>query len=357
METGIALVYDTYYILTNVGYYGTEGTAQAEKEVDTISVKNNPTKTNYEHGDTIDLTGGIITVNYTDGTSENIDMTDSKVGITTGNTADVNTNYVGISYNGKQTSFNITVTDPVDTLIVNKPMTKTEYSHGETLDFSGLELKATKRSGATQILTSSSSDISISENTADINSSKFTAFPDDGTGIKKGTQKITFSYKGKSIDGTIVVNDTVDTVELTNQPTKQVYKYGENLDLTGAKLKISFGSGNTSIINLPDGNVAVSAYSSTTIGTEQNLTVTYGGKTAVKTIDVEVYNYIDSASITPPNKVEYSYNTDLDLTGASMQLIWKNSNVTSVAITDSMISGYNKTSEGKQTITVTYNVE
>ena len=357
LETGISLVYDTYYLLTNVGYYGTEGTAQAEKEVDTISVKNNPTKTNYEHGDTIDLTGGIITVNYTDGTFEDINMTDPKVGITTGNTANVNTNYVGISYGGKQTSFNITVTDPVDTLVIDTPMTKTEYSHGENIDFSGLKLKATKRSGATEVLTSSSSDLSISENTADINSSKFTAFPDDGTGIKKGTQKITFSYKGKSIDGTIVVNDTVDTVELTNQPTKQVYKYGENLDLTGAKLKISFGSGNTSIINLPDGNVAVSAYSSTTIGTEQNLTVTYGGKTAVKTIDVEVYNYIDSASITPPNKVEYSYNTDLDLTGASMQLIWKNSNVTNVAITDSMISGYNKTSEGKQTITVTYNVE
>ena len=49
LETGIALIYDTYYLLTNVGYYGTEGTAQAEKEVDTISVKNNPTKTNYEH--------------------------------------------------------------------------------------------------------------------------------------------------------------------------------------------------------------------------------------------------------------------------------------------------------------------
>ena len=357
LETGIALVYDTYYLLTNVGYYGTEGTAQAEKEVDTISVKNNPTKTNYEHGDTIDLTGGIITVNYTDSTSEDIDMTDPKVGITTGNTADINTNYVGISYDGKQTSFNITVTDPVDTLVVDTPITKTEYSHGENIDFSSLKLKATKRSGATEVLTSSSSDLSISENTADINSSKFTAFPDDGTGITKGTQKITFSYKGKSVDGTIVVNDTVDTVELTNQPTKQVYKYGESLDLTGTKLKINFGSGNTSIINLPDGNAVVSAYSSATIGTKQNLTVTYGGKTAVKTIDVEVYNYIDSASITPPNKVEYSYNTDLDLTGASMQLIWKNSNVTSVAITDSMISGYNKTTEGKQTITVTYNVE
>ena len=357
LETGIALVYDTYYLLTNVGYYGTEGTAQAEKEVDTISVKNNPTKTNYEHGDTIDLTGGIITVNYTDSTSEDIDMTNPKVGITTGNTADINTNYVGISYDGKQTSFNITVTDPVDTLVVDTPITKTEYSHGENIDFSSLKLKATKRSGATEVLTSSSSDLSISENTADINSSKFTAFPDDGTGITKGTQKITFSYKGKSVDGTIVVNDTVDTVELTNQPTKQVYKYGESLDLTGTKLKINFGSGNTSIINLPDGNAVVSAYSSATIGTKQNLTVTYGGKTAVKTIDVEVYNYIDSARITPPNKVEYSYNTDLDLTGASMQLIWKNSNVTSVAITDSMISGYNKTTEGKQTITVTYNVE
>ena len=168
LETGIALVYDTYYLLTNVGYYGTEGTAQAEKEVDTISVKNNPTKTNYEHGDTIDLTGGIITVNYTDSTSEDIDMTDPKVGITTGNTADINTNYVGISYDGKQTSFNITVTDPVDTLVVDTPITKTEYSHGENIDFSSLKLKATKRSGATEVLTSSSSDLSISENTSEI---------------------------------------------------------------------------------------------------------------------------------------------------------------------------------------------
>lgn len=64
--------------------------------------------------------------------------------LTTGNTADVNTNYVGISYGGKQTSFNITVTDPVDTLVIDTPMTKTEYSHGENIDFSGLKLKATK---------------------------------------------------------------------------------------------------------------------------------------------------------------------------------------------------------------------
>ena len=357
LETGIALVYDTYYLLTNVGYYGTDGTAQAEKEVDTISVKNNPTKTTYEHGDTIDLTGGVITVNYTDGTSEDIDMTDPKVGITTGNTADVNTSEVGISYDGKQTSFKITVTDPVDTLVVDTPMTKTEYSHGENIDFSGLKLKATKRSGATEILTSSSSDLSISESTADINSSKFTAFPDDGTGITKGTQKLTFSYKGKSVDGTIVVNDTIDSIQLTNQPTKTIYKYGESLNLAGAEVKVNFGSGNTNTISLPDGNVTISACSNTTTGVKQNLTVTYGGKTASNTIDVEFYNYIDSASIVPPTKVEYEYNTEIDLTGASMQLVWKNSNVTSVDITTAMISGYNKTLEGKQTITVTYNVE
>ena len=348
--SGIEIAYDIDKI-TGVGF------AEAAKTVSSIALKNMPNKTNYEHGDTIDLTGGSITVTYDDGSSEDVDMLDSNVKLTSGNTADVNNQNVVLNYLGKTLNFTITVTDPVKSLKITSPMTKIEYDHGESFDFTGLKLTATKKSGATESLQYNSQGVSISENTASVNSNNFTALPDDGTGVKKGTQKITFTYEGQKAEATVTVNDTINSVELISQPTKTVYKYGESLDLTGAKLKVSFGSGNTTTINLPDGNVAISTYSNTTIGVKQNLTATYGGKTATKTIDVEVYNYVDRANLTDPNKVTYKYGEELDLTGGKLTLYMKDGDVTDVNLTSAMISGYNKKSIGQQNLTVSYDAK
>ena len=55
--------------------------AEDEPVVKSISVKTNPTKTTYTHGDSIDLTGGVITVTYEDDTTKDVDTTDAKVSI------------------------------------------------------------------------------------------------------------------------------------------------------------------------------------------------------------------------------------------------------------------------------------
>ena len=339
---------------TDSSYLKFEGFAEQSKTVTSIAVKDEPSKTEYDHGDTINLAGGVITVTYSDNSTEDVSMTDPKVSIDSGSIANINNNVVKINYSGKTTTFNIKVNDPVDSLAVTSPMNTIEYSHGDNLDFTGLKLTATKRSGATEDLTGTSDGVSISENVASVNSNKFTKTSADGVVPIKGTQVITFSYKNKTADETIIVNDTISSVSLISQPTKTVYKRGEDLNLTGAKVKVLLASGNSTTINLPDGSVKVSNFDNTKTGVKQNLTVSFGGKNADSTIDVEAYNYIVSSEIIAPTKLDYNYNTDLNLNGGKLTLVYKDTTIKNVNLTSAMISGYDKTKIGTQQITVTY---
>lgn len=150
--TGIKLVRDTYYLIEPG--LSSDGFVQSEKTLDSISIKTNPTKTSYIWGDTIELAGGELTLNYDDGSSEDISMTTAGVSIATGSPAITANPNVTVSYNGKTASFPITVTDPVTSLAVTTPMSVVEYNHDDPLNFSGLQLTATKKSGATVTVTS-----------------------------------------------------------------------------------------------------------------------------------------------------------------------------------------------------------
>ena len=345
--------------ITNTKYLATEGFAEKEKSVNSISVKTNPSKTTYEHDDTINLAGGVLKVTYDDNSTEDISMTDSNVKITKPTTgkADVNNQTITISYKGKTTTLKLNVTDPVKSLAVATPMSKVEYNHGETFDFTGLALKATKKSGATINLTPSSSGVTKSETTANVNSANFTKTSAEGTVPVSGIQKITFTYEGKTTTQSVAVNDTISSIALTKQPTKTIYKQGENLDLTGAVVQVTLGSGGKANINLPDGSVTVSTYNPSTTGSKQHLTVKLGTATASDTIDVEAYNYISKSTLVKPSKTSYKYGEALDLKGGKLDFTWKSGNMTNASLTADMVSGYSATKLGTQTITVKYNAK
>ena len=175
----------------------TKGFTNAEKQIASISVKTNPTTTAYEHGDTIDLTGGVIQVTYDDNSTEYVDMIDPSVSIATGSPADVNNPIVKLDYKGQETSFNITVTDPIQSLSVATPMTQGEYDHGDTLNFAGLTLSAVTKSGSTTTISSTTPGLTISETTANINSPNFTKTSGSSDVEVRGTQVIKFTYDGK----------------------------------------------------------------------------------------------------------------------------------------------------------------
>ena len=345
--------------ITNTKYLATEGFAEKEKSVNSISVKTNPSKTTYEHDDTINLAGGVLKVTYDDNSTEDISMTDSNVKITKPTTgkADVNNQTITISYKGKTTTLKLNVTDPVKSLAVATPMSKVEYNHGETFDFTGLALKATKKSGATINLTPSSSGVTKSETTANVNSANFTKTSAEGTVPVSGIQKITFTYEGKTTTQSVAVNDTISSIALIKQPTKTIYKQGENLDLTGAVVQVTLGSGGKANINLPDGSVTVSTYNPSTTGSKQHLTVKLGTATASNTIDVEAYNYISNSTLVKPSKTSYKYGEALDLKAGKLDFTWKSGNMTNASLTADMVSGYSATKLGTQTITVKYNAK
>lgn len=83
-------------------------------EVSNITVKTQPTKTEYIQGEELDLTGGVILVTYTDGKTEEIKMTDSQVTTSGYNKNKLGEQIVTIIYKGKTTQITVNVKQKED---------------------------------------------------------------------------------------------------------------------------------------------------------------------------------------------------------------------------------------------------
>ena len=98
-------------------------------------------------------------------------------------------------------------------------------------------------------------------------------------------------------------------------------------------------------------NSMISGFDSTTPGTKQ-ITVTFNNKKYNYSITVKDKTLGISIK-TLPNKLEYKKGENLDLTGATLNVV-KESGTTTIKITANMVSGYDKNKTGMQVITVTY---
>ncbi len=314
----------------------------------------NPT----EHGNSIDLTGGEFHVTYNDGFEEDISMTDSSVSIISpvNKLANANDTAVTLSYKGKNIPITIQVTDVLETLTYKSGLSLAKYEPGD--DLTGATLEAVWKSGKKETLTGVSSGVTMNSQVASIDTSKgFTKLSPEGELPVRGTQKIEFTYEGKKAETTITVNDTIAGITVKTQPTKKVYKSGESLDLTGAVVNVTLGSGGNADINLPNGNIKVLGYNNTTYGSKQNLTVKFGETTitAPTTIDVEVYNNVKNSTITiPTNASKVTYNTEL--AGGKLNLTYANNTSQNIDLANCTVTGFDKTIIGKQTVTVEYTV-
>jgi len=341
--------------------YGGFVEAETPKTIVGISKKTDPTKVEYIHGDAIDLSGGKIDIEYDDGTHGEIDMTDSTITFKSpsDHKADVNNPNVVLRYGSFDLTIPLTVTDEVETLTYKSGLSlATKYEPGD--DLTGATLEAIWKSGKKETLTGVSSGVTMNSTVASIDTDKgFTKVSPEGEVPVRGTQKIEFTYEGKKAETTITVNDTIVGITVKQQPNKKIYKSKENLDLTGAKVSVTLGSGGNADISLPNGSIIVSGYNNTLYGQKQNLSVTFKETTitAPTTIDVEVYNYVETANLTPPSDVTPTINKDLDLTGTKLQLNWKTGNATNITDITKFNINYDKTKTGSQKVTLTYELE
>lgn len=79
-------------------------------DVASIAMKTNPIKTDYYVGETFDPTGGVVTVTYADGHTEDILLTDSRLELTAPSTETAGKKNGIVKYGGKRCTFTINVT-------------------------------------------------------------------------------------------------------------------------------------------------------------------------------------------------------------------------------------------------------
>ena len=299
--------------------------------VESISIKANPDKTEYNYGEDLDLTGATISVVKGSGTIE-IPVTEDMV--SGYDKEKLGEQTIKVTYGGEEATFKVTVKDYVKDIILVNP-DKTEYQYGESLDLTGGSVQKVMASGAA-VAAVPLTDDSVTLSTFNPNQS--------------GIQTIKVTYEGKTKTFDVNVKDTITGIELQGIPETK-YKYGEDFKISNLKLNIHKLSGD---VTIPVTQDMIKGYEENKLGS-QVVKIEYEGQT-ITTINVEVIDYVQSVIITPPSKVEYNYGESLNLDGAKITKIMASnpSKPEEIIVTSSMISGYTSTKIGKQNVTITY---
>ena len=299
--------------------------------VESISIKANPDKTEYNYGEDLDLTGATISVVKGSGTIEIPVTEDMVIGYDKDKLGEQT---IKVTYGGEEATFKVTVKDYVKDIILVNP-DKTEYQYGESLDLTGGSVQKVMASGAA-VAAVPLTDDSVTLSTFNPNQS--------------GIQTIKVTYEGKTKTFDVNVKDTITGIELQGIPETK-YKYGEDFKISNLKLNIHKLSGD---VTIPVTQDMIKGYEKNKLGS-QVVKIEYEGQT-ITTINVEVIDYVQSVIITPPSKVEYNYGESLNLDGAKITKIMASnpSKPEEIIVTSSMISGYTSTKIGKQNVTITY---
>ena len=91
----------------------------AVQNVYKLVMKTNPTKIDYYIGDSFDPAGGVVTATYTDKTTEDIQLTDSRLEVSEPSTETEGKKNVTVKYGGKRTTFSINVSAQTFTVTFN----------------------------------------------------------------------------------------------------------------------------------------------------------------------------------------------------------------------------------------------
>ena len=308
---------------------------------------------NYEHGDTIDFSGGQLTATYKDSSGNTLEDTlniASEIAtgeITVDKTkADVDNKKVTFTYKSLTTDMTLTVTDPVSSISITKQPTNVTYDDGDTISLAGGEITPVTKSGKTLTpISADDSKVTASSTTASISSIPVSDrwVIAGGNGLTAGNQKITLTYEGKTADLNIVVNDTVSGVSITTQPTAQ-NKYGTSagaLNYSGLVATITTSGGGSFTVGASSLAIDTSGYNPTKLA-KQSLPVKYGTINSTNTVDIQLVNYITGIT-TAFTKTEFDYDTSLDdviSNGKYVEVYADGSSSSPKTITAGMVTGY-----------------
>lgn len=270
-----------------------------------------PTKTTYKLGQNLDLTGINVIAKYNNGTTKDV-TNDCEYVPSNGTTINAGTTVLQVKY----TEDNVTVVETVDLEVigidgieVTTPPTKVAYKVGETLDLSGIVVKANWEDGSKQTVTNSC-----------------TFSPQNGSTITSSTTSVTVTYQayGQAYTDTVDLEIiTLDEIVVT-PPTRVIYEVGDTLDYTGAVVNAVYSDGSTKDVTADSLFVPLNGSTATSSTTVVTVTYNESGTGYTDTFELEILQF-ESIEVThEPYKTQYLEGESLDLTGTVISGIWSN---------------------------------
>ncbi len=207
---------------------------------------------------------------------------------------------------------------------------KTRYFVGEELDTDGLTLTLEYSNGSTESTDEGFSCDPTSFDTA-------------------GEHTVTVNYEDFTVSFTVTVEDVeVSSISVEKVPNDTIY-VGGTVNTDGLELKVIYSDGSEETV---DSDFTCTPTSFDSAG-EHTVTVTYGGKTATFTVEVEELE-VESISVkTKPSDTSYFVGENIDTAGLKITVYY--SDGTREDITSGFTcSPTSFSSAGTKTVTVTY---
>lgn len=260
-----------------------------------------PTKTTYLEGQDLNTDGMVVTAVTSDNQRITVPAGYSVRGF---NKTKLGKQTITVTYQGLSTEFEVNV-NSVKSIELTKP-TKLEYKYGESLDTSGMSVKAI-----------------YDDNQSEVIKSDYSVTGYDKT--KSGTQTITVTYRNQTATFDVTVAEPqITKIEITTPPTTTEYYVGQDLKTDGMVVTVTFEDESTQTTTA----YTLSGYDKKTVGT-QTVTVRYKGFSDTFDVTVKEAEAVSISGVTVEDKtydgkpIEYSGTPTSDNYSGDYEYIWE----------------------------------
>ncbi len=325
--------------------------------VESVSLYREFDKMIYYPNDKFNPTGGQLLLTYNNGDEEVVDILPNKVTLSPAKKdtpgsyeVTIKTNYANINEDPANVLDDFLTTN-ISNVIVNYKVTtlktsfKTDYLVGESLDVTGGELLTEYYDGF-----DNGSNV-INSETIPIETSMVKYFSTQ----YEGNKTCIIEYNGWTYNLSYTVTSLITYIKLTT-PFKLEYYEGDELDLTGGEITITYNNGDPDeIINLKDAKdaydrgdenapaVIITGFNTDSASGNRSLRISYDGYSVTKDSREDIpyiVNYLGISSVeieTAPTKTEYYVDEELDLTGGKVRVNYTNGTYEILDITEDIL--------------------
>lgn len=313
--------------------WGATGTITWLVRVEKLEITHMPTKVKYLIGEAFDSTGLVVTAYYNNNTSGlvpigSIDSSFPNILTKRGN------NTITFEFDEQSASFDVLAID-IDGIEIETLPRKLKYYSGDSFDSTGLSILVKYTDGTSETKTTGYEISGFDSSSA-------------------GEKTVTVTYKAPTVlASTRTTSFTVTVVgvseiEVNTLPEKTEFLSGESFDSTGLSILVKYTDGTSETKTT---GFEVSGFDSSSVG-EKTITVTY--KTHTTTFKVTVYGLSGIRITSFPSKIYYKIGETFDPSGLTVASVRQDG--TEEEITGYDISGFDSSTAGSKTITVSYNV-